>query len=163
MIRKRRPTFRTRFYFLLCLLCPLLFCQNTLAQVEAKNYLDLVTRAETQVQAKQWRNAAKVLEEIVRQNPVDGRFWHHLGTSYYNVKDYRQAVLAFRKSYELGFDNPANTAYNIACNYALLSEKDSALRWLEKAFSLGFSDLKQAQTERPIASLFEKRRRKLLV
>ena len=54
----------------------------------------------------------------------------------YSEKDYAKSVKYFKAALQLRPDNAA-IAYNIACGYALLKEKDSALNYLEKAVELG--------------------------
>lgn len=119
----------------------------------ASDFLDALARAEARTAAREWKEAAALWETVVRANPVDGRYWYQLATAYYNAKEHRKAIPAYEKVMELGFANPAHAAYNIACNYALLGEKEQALRWLERAFELRFLNLRHAQTDDALASL----------
>ena len=48
--------------------------------------------------------------------------------------------------------------YNLACSYSLLSEPDSALLALEKAFLLGYDDLEQLQTDSDLDNIRKDRR-----
>jgi hypothetical protein len=43
----------------------------------------------------------------------------------------------------------------MACCYALLGDKEAALKWLEKAFEIGFRDLELAQTDSDLQSLHD--------
>ena len=76
-----------------------------------------------------------------------------MGTAYYNAKDYRKSIPAYEKQIELGAGRPASAAYNIACNYALLGEKELAIKWLEKALAMKFPSLQHAQTDTDLQSL----------
>jgi len=58
------------------------------------------------------------------------------GMTAYSEQDYAKSVKYFKAALRLRPDNAA-IAYNIACGYALLKEKDSALNYLEKAVELG--------------------------
>lgn len=58
---------------------------------------------------------------------------------------------------------PSNAAYKIACCYALLGEREPALKWLERSFELGFRDLGRAQTDTDLQSLRDDPRYKKLV
>jgi tetratricopeptide (TPR) repeat protein len=115
-------------------------------------YFETLAQAESKMNAKQWSEAAALWEQIVKLNPVLGANWNQLGTAYYNAKNHARAVAAYEKALELGF-NSANTAYNIACNYALSGEKELALKWLEKAFELKFINLGHAQTDTDLEAI----------
>ncbi|HEV8160441.1 MAG TPA: tetratricopeptide repeat protein, partial [Pyrinomonadaceae bacterium] len=136
-------------------LCLILFgTQTTLAQkTQTEIFVETLARAEAKMQAKQWAEAAAVWEQVVKANPVQGRFWEQLGLAYYNAKDYRKSIPAYEKQLELGFGQPANAAYNIACDYALAGDKEQAIKWLEKALEMKFSSLQQAQTDTDLESI----------
>jgi tetratricopeptide (TPR) repeat protein len=119
----------------------------------ANAFFDAVAQAEAKMSAKEWSEAAALWEKIVRMNPVEGRFWDQLARAHYNAKDYRKSIPAYEKVIELGYGDPANAAYNIACDYALLGEKEQALRWLEKAFEMKFINLQHARTDSDLESL----------
>lgn len=127
---------------------------TTLAQKSPpQSFSELVAQAEAEMRERQWAQAAAMWEQVVKINPVHGRFWEQLGTAYYNAKDYRKAIPAYEKQIELGAGRPANAAYNIACNYALLGEKEPAIKWLEKALDMKFPSLRHAQTDTDLQSL----------
>ncbi|MBA3599825.1 MAG: tetratricopeptide repeat protein [Acidobacteria bacterium] len=136
-------------------LCLILFgTQTTLAQkTQTEIFVETLAQAEAKMQAKQWAEAAAVWEQVVKANPVQGRFWEQLGLAYYNAKDYRKSIPAYEKQLELGFGQPANAAYNIACDYALAGDKEQAIKWLEKALEMKFSSLQQAQTDTDLESI----------
>lgn len=116
-------------------------------QLTTEIYFETLAQAQAKTNAKAWNEAAALWEKVVAANPVEGEFWNQLGAARYNAKDYRKAIAAYEKALELGAGNPANSAYNLACNYALLGEKEPALKWLEKAFKLKWLDLPHAQTD----------------
>lgn len=119
------------------------------------DFTGLLHLAETKTAAKQWGEAAALWEQVVRVNPVEVRFWKQLADTSYNAKNYRQAIPAYTKVIELRGGFPANSAYNIACSYALLGDKESALKWLEKSFVMGFRNLPGAQTDTDLQSLHD--------
>jgi tetratricopeptide (TPR) repeat protein len=138
--------------------------QPALAQnSRADAYFETLAQADAKLSAKQWTEAAALLEQVVRINPVEGTSWIRLGRAYYNANDYRKSIPAYEKQLELGSGIPANAAYNIACDYALLGEKESAIRWLEKAFAMGFTNLPNAQTDADLESLRDDSRYRNLV
>jgi tetratricopeptide (TPR) repeat protein len=116
--------------------------QNAAAQKsQTEVFLETLREAETKTNAKQWTEAAAVWEKIVKANPVEARYWNQLGNAYYSGKNYASAIKAYEKVLEIGGTPSSSAAYNIACNYALLGEKEQALKWLEKALDMGFPDL----------------------
>lgn len=129
----------------------------------ADTYLATLAQAEAKTSAKQWSDAAALWEQIVKMNPVEGKSWNQLATAYSNAKDFRKSISAYEKQIELGSGIPANAAYNIACNYALLGEKEAAIDWLEKALAMGFSDLPGAQTDEDLKSVRNEPRYRTLV
>jgi hypothetical protein len=60
-----------------------------------------------------------------------------------------------KKVIELGGGFPSNAAYNIACDYALLGEKEQAFKWLQKAFDMGFRNLAHAAVDTDLLSLHD--------
>jgi tetratricopeptide (TPR) repeat protein len=102
---------------------------------------ELVKQAEDKMAAQEWTAASSIWEQVVAANPTMPRYWDQLGRSLQFAKDYRKAIAALEMSLELGAGYPFNTAYNIACSYGKLGEKDQALKWLEKAMDMGYRNL----------------------
>ena len=122
-------------------------------KLPSQAFAETLAQAEAKMQAQQWAEAAALWEQVVKANPVQGNYWERLGTAYYNAKDYRRSIPAFEKQIELGAGRTSNAAYNIACNYALLGEKELAIKWLEKALAMKFPSLQHAQTDTDLQSL----------
>lgn len=116
-------------------------------------FIGLVAQAEAKSAAKDWAAAAVLWQRLVAANPFQGSFWSRLGFALYSAKEYRAAIPAFEKAVELGHGFPENNAYNIACAYALLGEKDLAFRWLKRALDLGYLNLETLATDPDLISL----------
>jgi serine/threonine protein kinase len=87
--------------------------------------------------------------------------------SYYlhRAKEYRKAIEGYRKIVDaMPATNLARTsAFNVACGYALLGEKDNALEWLEKSVELGWKDAAYMEKDSDFDSIRGEERYKKLV
>jgi hypothetical protein len=124
---------------------------------------ELASQAEAKMRAKQFPEAVALWERVVALNPVVGDYWARLASARYNVKDCRKAIPAHEKALELRAGYPWATAYNIGCCYALLGEKEPALKWVEKSFALGFRQLDNARNDEDLKSLHDDPRFRELV
>lgn len=153
-----------RRYLLITSLVAIGAGQHVFAQRSpADLYFETSAAIEAKINAKQWPEAAALLEQAVMTNPTDGRQFELLGRAYYNAKDYRRSIASYEKQVELGAGLPANAAYNIACDYALLGEKEAAIKWLAKSFDMGFASLPAAQTDTDLESIRDDPRYRNLV
>src|SRR5215813_11682874 len=139
--------------------------QSTVSAEETTpdNFLSLVRDAQAKTTARQWDEAVTLWDQVVRANPVQVSYWLSLAGAAYQAKNYRKAIPAYEKVIELRGGLPANAAYNIACCYALMGEKEQALQWLQKAFDMGFRNVANAQTDPNLQSLRDDARYRKLV
>ena len=86
---------------------------------------------------RDWARAAEAYSKVVASNPHDGQNWANYAFSLYSLKRYDEAIKAFEKQADLGFQ-PATATYNIACSHALAGSKPEAMAALEKALETGF-------------------------
>ena len=127
------------------------------------NFMSLLTNARAKSAARQWEEAVVLWDQVTRVNPVQVSFWLSLGNAALQAKNYRKAIPAYEKAIELRGGLPSNAAYNIACSYALLGEKEPAMQWLQKAFDMGFRNVANAQTDPDLQSLHDDARFQKLV
>ena len=156
---RRRHLAALRSLLAVCCLLIAFCCSVPVAaqgqQADAQSFVELLQQAEAKSTAKEWKEAAAAWQRVVEANPVNAGFWNRLGDASYESKDYRKAILAYEKAMELGGGFPSSAAYNIACCYALLGEKELALKWLEKSFDMGFRNLAHSQTDSDLKSLHD--------
>jgi tetratricopeptide (TPR) repeat protein len=140
--------FRSAGFFLLALSLALGISSSISAQAvqsssEAKSIPlpDLVKQAEDKMATQDWATASTIWERVIAANPTVPRYWDQLGRSRQLAKEYRKAIEALEVSLDLGAGYPFNAAYNIACSYGQLGEKEQALKWLEKAMNMGYRNL----------------------
>jgi tetratricopeptide (TPR) repeat protein len=117
------------------------------AQTEAQSFISILDSAREEYSKKNWHKAATLWEQVTTANPVDGYSWEYLAAAYYNDKAFEKAIPAYQKLVELGFGVPANHAYNVACCYSLIKNKQQSLFWLRKAMNLGYYYVAHAQTD----------------
>jgi hypothetical protein len=117
------------------------------------DFQTLLQKAQEKTRNKEQAEAAKLWAQVVEINPTEGRFWDQLARAYYDSKDYKKAIAAYEKVLELRFNYPFTAVYNIACSYALMGEKEQALKWLEKSLDMGFRDLNLVRTDTDFDSM----------
>lgn len=88
-----------------------------------------------------------------------------LANSVHDAGMYAEALRLRTRLYELGLD-PGGDAYNVACAYARLGDRASALAWLERALDHGFDDTNVIDRDADLDSLrdtaeFDAQRRRL--
>jgi hypothetical protein len=148
MTRLKRRFKTSLLVILLATFCEFGVTKTAHAQTApTKTFLETLARAEARTNARQWVEAATSWEQVIEHNPVEGRFWFQLADARYQAREFRKAIPAYEKVIELGWGIPANAAYNIACGYALLGEKEASLNWLERAFQMGFRNLENARRD----------------
>src|SRR5262249_17706073 len=134
--------------------------QNASAQSTASagettpdNFLSLVRDAQAKTNARQWDEAVALWDQVGRANPVQVSYWLSLAGAAFQARNYRKAIPAYEKVIELRGGLRGNAAYNIACCYALMGEKEQAVQWLQKALDMGFRNLTNAQADTNLQSL----------
>src|SRR5262245_47599374 len=119
----------------------------------AQSFAETLLKAQAASEAKQWSTAAPLWEQVVQANPVNGTFALQLANALYQAKDYRKAIPAWEKALALRVGFPASMAYNVACSYALLGDKERAFTWLSRSFDMGMRNLELARTDADLLSL----------
>jgi tetratricopeptide (TPR) repeat protein len=122
---------------------------------DTQSYVATLQLALAKSEAQDWKEAMPAWQKVIEANPVNARFWNQYADAAYGNKDYRRAISAYEKALELGAGFPSNAAYNIACCYALLGEKEQAFKWLQKAFDMGFRNLAHSQTDSDLQILHD--------
>jgi hypothetical protein len=104
------------------------------------------------LQANDSSGAAKILEEVTRREPKNGRAWRSLGLAYQNLKDPDRAVPAYQHALEVDPSVPS-PLFNLGVVYAIKGDKDEAFAWLTKAKTTHKLDMTQMQVAPELASL----------
>jgi len=133
----------------------ILFCVGASLDAQTSNASTAETLAQARAAfgASNWAAAAPLWQKVVASNPVNPDYALRLATSLFRAQNYRESIPAYQRAIDLGADFPSNMAYNIACAYALLGDKEQALQWLDKAFAMGFRNLELARTDSDLNSL----------
>lgn len=104
-------------------------------------YPELVKQARIKNTARELALSASLWERALSLNPHDGRSWREYGAVLLELKEYRKAIAAYEKAYELGTGYPWEQSYSIARCYALAGDKELTLRFLERAVNEGHRNL----------------------
>ena len=110
--------------------------------------------AQSALQSGDYADAVKAYETELEANPANARAWFGLGRAYHALEKYPQAIKAYRVSDSLGF-YPQFVHYNIARSYALASEMDSALNYLDKAIQAGYANPDHLESDTDLTSFHE--------
>jgi len=84
--------------------------------------------------------AAEAYAEVVADDDGDLQAWFRLGYALHTLGRYAEAAVASERAAVPGATVGASAGYNAACAYALSGDTDAALRVLDLAVTLGFSD-----------------------
>src|SRR6516165_6162193 len=121
-----------------------------------------VLEAQSYSRQQDWGKAAAAYEQIVQANPHNGQHWHNYAFALHSLKRYDEAVKAWSKSIEFGFQ-PATGLYNLACAHSLAGHKDEALAWLQKAVDAGFGQEELIRTDTDLKPIRDDPRYKKIV
>lgn len=83
------------------------------------------------------KSATSDVALVSRRQPTTARGWFERAYELHNDEHWAEAAEAFRKAYEGGY-REGTSAYNAACGYARLNDRDRAFEWLQKAADAGF-------------------------
>ena len=121
----------------------------------AGDVLELVRQAQARLTAREYAEAAPILERIVALNPVEPSYWYALASAHFYAGDYAAAIPAYERAAELGAPvmGAYFSIYNIACCQARLGRKDEAIATLQRAMDLGFPSFAHPATDEDLASL----------
>ncbi len=98
----------------------------------------LAEQAGAAAQRGDWESSVSLYEKLLSANAFHGEHWHNYGYALHSLGKYDEAIAAFTKSIDLGFQ-PNTSMYNIACGQALTGRIDDAMTWLAKAYDHGFA------------------------
>lgn len=109
-----------------------------------------------------WTAAAKLYERLTREQPAKGLYWYRLATCRLRLKEYKSALTAYEAALSHGAPEP-QTRYNMACAYALMGDKDTALTSLEKSAAGGFAKAPLLRGDKDLVALHAEPRWQVLV
>ncbi len=98
-------------------------------------------------EAERWAQAADLWEKVAAMNPVDGENWTELARARFAAGDYRGAITAFEREFELGARIPFDPLFDIARAYGLLGERATSLDWLARSFDAGLRHFRRSRTD----------------
>jgi tetratricopeptide (TPR) repeat protein len=106
-----------------------------------------LARADRAFAAQRWREAADLYQGALAVDDAAPRRWRALGHALFNANRHREAIAAYERALQLGVEDPATGAWQIARAYALDGNRKQALRWLGHAVASGFNDREAIRRE----------------
>jgi Flp pilus assembly protein TadD len=101
------------------------------------NRADVIPAVRT-ITKKAVRHAEVVeLTLVSKRQPTTAKGWFERAHDLHNDERWAEAAEAFQKAYEGGY-REGTSAYNAACGFARLNDRDRAFEWLQKAADAGF-------------------------
>lgn len=127
------------------------FSQAENSNIESKiEYFHQRNEALSLVNNEKWQEAIPILENLTEHYQSDSDLFYVLGLSYYQVEQYQNAIMALKKTLDLGGtiltgiptgSAPSNDIMiKIAEAYAEDGDKDNALLWLRKGFAARYDE-----------------------
>lgn len=112
-----------------------------------------IALADSLFQAQQWEQAARAYDSYLRSHPdeMPGQRLNRIGQCYLNLGQSDKAIEAYKKA--IPYTNNPMIMYNVACAYSRLSQKDSALAWLERSADAGFTLYDATSKDEDLSSL----------
>src|SRR5262245_1004560 len=104
------------------------------------------------MQANDAAGAARILEEVTKREPANGRAWRNLGLAYQTLKDLDKSVAAYQHALDVEPAVPA-PLYSLGLVYALKNDPDRAFAWLQRAKATKKIDMTQADVAPELAPL----------
>jgi hypothetical protein len=102
------------------------------------------------LQSGDTNGAARVMKELTKREPANGRNWRVLGQIYLQAKNADEALKAYQKALEI---DPASLPFvGLAAAYALKNDREQAFSWLEKAKASRRIDMSQLEHEPAFAA-----------
>lgn len=105
---------------------------SDLAQAPAPPPAATIADAMARMQANDPEGAVRILEQVVRNQPGNGRAWRNLGAAQQKRKEFDLAIEAWRQALVVEPKMPM-PYYNIGLAYAAKGDADHAIEWLGKA------------------------------
>src|SRR3982074_2700200 len=84
------------------------------------------------LQANDSAGAAKILEDVTRREPQNGRAWRNLGLAYQTLKDLDHAIPAYRHALEVDPAIPT-PLFNLRLTQSPKDKNDPPFAWPRKA------------------------------
>src|SRR3954466_7160218 len=104
------------------------------------------------LQANYPAGAARILEEVTKREPANGRAWRNLGLARQMLKDLDQSAAAYQRALDVEPSMPM-PLYNLGVVYALKQDRDRAFEWLQRAKASKKIDMSQAAVAPELAFL----------
>jgi len=104
------------------------------------------------LQANDAAGAARILEDVTKREPSNGRAWRNLGLAYQTLKELDKSAAAYERALDVDPAVPT-PIYNLGIVYALKNDRDRAFQWLQRAKATKKIDMTQADFAPELSAL----------
>ncbi len=133
--------------------CLLLLTLSGLTNADSQDsFRSQAAAADTAYQAKDWKDAESLYDQLVHARPDNARSWYRLGVCRQGVGQPQQALDAFLKAQALGMPISI-VGYNLAIAYASVGQTDKAMEQLTNAVKDGYAQPDQLAPDPGLQSL----------
>ncbi len=103
--------------------------------VAKKGGLDRLNRAIALEEKEDWQGLLKLSQQWVKKQPEDADAWYFLGSAYSDLKQYNQAIQAYREALRI---QPENSVawYNLGVTYGNFKQYDQAIQAYREALRI---------------------------
>jgi hypothetical protein len=118
-----------------------------------------------EVQARQEQQRRAQEQTAKKQDNAEVSFQFDQAKDHHLHGRYAEAMTIFKKLYFYHQDSKVAgvSAYNVACEYALMGDKGLAIEWLDNAFKHGFTNVDHVKQDKDLESIRDEPQFKKLV
>jgi len=146
------PINLTRFTAITCLVLSLFIEIGCSSQPKPDTAAATLAAGIARLQANDDEGAARILEQVTKHEPNNGRAWRNLALAYQKLKDWDRAISANQHALDVESSVPT-PLFSLGVLYAQKGDADQAFAWLTKAKATRKIDMTQVDATPELKAL----------